>query len=112
LDSRCRSGYFGLAFERLVHDPAQRSISLDTSVARFTLTRHDNVVSCICDLWQDTPQGLEALRRRGAADSTFMISRKMPPKEFGQWLEALLLEDLGGDPEGEVEVKALLLETA
>ena len=107
MDSRTRSGFLGVQFERLVENRDLRSLVLDTPVARLTLTRHDNVVSCICELQQPSDESLEALRRRGAVEDMFMISPKLAPREFGGWLDRLLIEDLNGDDEMDVRVLEL-----
>lgn len=105
LDSRTRSGFLGVQFDRLVQaQEAPRRVMLDTDVARVTLTRHGNVVSCVCELHDPSPEGEEALRRRGAAEDTFMISPKLSGKDFGQWLDRLLVDDLGAHPESDVNV--------
>ena len=113
LDSRTRSGFLAVQFDKLVEarDTA-RSLVLETDVARLTLTLHSNVVSCLCELREPSQAGADALRRRGAVDNTFMISPKLAPRDFGQWLERLLLDDLGADPETEVAVVAQALEPA
>jgi len=113
LDSRTRSGFLAVQFERLVegHETTHTLILL-SEVARLTLTRHGNVVSCICELHEPTEEGLEALRRRGALEDTFMISPKLAPREFGLWLERLLVDDLGADPDSDVDVLELELEPA
>lgn len=103
-----RSGFLAVQFDRLAGGQAeQRSVVLETDVARVTLTRYENVVSCTCQLHAPSPEGLEALRRRGALDETFMISRKMPPRDFGVWLDRLLVEDLGADPEHQIRLLVL-----
>ena len=108
MDSRTRSGYLAVQFDRLVQGPdAPRSLILQTQVARLTLTRHGNVVSCMCELSQPSEESYEALRRRGAVDDTFMISPKLAAREFGIWLERLLVEDLGAPPDGSVSVLEL-----
>ncbi len=108
MDSRTRSGFLAVQFDRLVESrDAPRSIVLDAEVARFTLTRYDNVVSCGCDLRLPSPEGDEALRRRGAVDDTFIISLKLSPREFGLWLDRLLVEDLGADPDSDVQLLEL-----
>jgi hypothetical protein len=108
VDSRTRSGLLAVQFDRLADGQAeQRSVVFDADVARITLTRFDNVMSCTCELRRPSPEGFEALRRRGALEDTFMISRKLPPREFGSWLDRLLVEDLGADPEHEVRVLEL-----
>ncbi len=113
MDSRTRSGFLGVQFDRLVQSrEAPRRVLLDTDVARLILTRHGNVVSCVCELHQPTPAGLDALRRRGAADETFMISPNLSGKEFGAWLDRLLVDDLGADPESDVTVLEQVLEPA
>jgi hypothetical protein len=94
-------------FERLVEDRDLRSLVLDAPVARMTLTRHDNVVSCICELQAPSQEAYEALRRRGAVEDMFMISPKLSPREFGSWLDRLLVEDLAGDPDMDVHVLEL-----
>ena len=94
-----------MQFDRLVESrDTSRSLVLETDVARLTLALHANVVSCVCELHQPTPESTEAMRRRGAVDDTFMISPKLSPRDFGQWLERLLMDDLGADPELEVRV--------
>ncbi|HLG71976.1 MAG TPA: hypothetical protein VK009_16280 [Chloroflexota bacterium] len=94
-----------MQFDRLVQSrEAPRRIVLETDVAQVILTRHGNVISCICDLHTPTPEGLEALRRRGAAEDTFMISPNLSGKEFGAWLDRLLVDDLGAKPDSEVTV--------
>jgi len=113
LDSRTRSGFLAVQFDHLVEGrDTSRSLILETNVARLTLTLHANVVSCFCELHEPSEKGSEALRRRGAVDDTFMISPKLVPREFGQWLERLLLDDLGADPETEVNVFEQDLEPA
>ena len=113
LDSRTRSGFLAVQFDHLVEGrDTSRSLILETNVARLTLTLHANVVSCFCELHEPSEEGSEALRRRGAVDDTFMISPKLVPREFGQWLERLLLDDLGADPETEVNVFEQDLEPA
>ncbi|MFI5269601.1 MAG: hypothetical protein ACHQ7M_19675 [Chloroflexota bacterium] len=98
-------GFLGVQFDKLVESrEVSRSLVLDTDVARLTLTLHANVVSCMCELHQPSEEGSDALRRRGAVDDVFMISPKLAPRDFGQWLERLLLDDLGADPETEVHV--------
>ncbi|HEX6513322.1 MAG TPA: hypothetical protein VF157_13545 [Chloroflexota bacterium] len=94
-----------MQFERLVegHDQS-RSLVVDTDVVRLILTRHGNVVSCVCELRQPTQEGLEALHRRGAVDSVFMISPKLAARDFGAWLDRLLVEDLGADPDSQVRI--------
>ncbi|GEM_PF-3478671 len=104
LDSRTRSGYLAVQFDRLAEGKDTRCVSLVTDVARFVLRRHDNVVICVCELSQPSPAAEEGLRRRGAVDGTFMISPKLAPKDFGMWLDRVLLDDLGADPETGVEV--------
>ncbi len=100
-----------MQFDRLVQGPdAPRTLILQTDAAQLTLTRHGNVVSCVCELSDPSDEGYEALRRRGAVDDTFMISPKLQPREFGIWLERLLTEDLGADSGGHVTV--VELETA
>jgi len=95
-------------FDQLVdREDEPRSIILESEVARFTLIRFDNVVSCTCELRQPCPEGVEALHRRGALDGTFMISPKLSPREFGTWLDRLLVDDLGADPEGGIRVLEL-----
>jgi hypothetical protein len=108
LDSRTRSGFLAVHFERLAkgHD-VSRSVVLECDVALLTLTRHSNVVSCVCELHEPTSERLESLRRRGAVEGTFMITPKLPGREFGAWLDRLLVDDLGADPEGEVHVLEL-----
>ena len=102
-----------MQFDHLVEGrDTSRSLILETNVARLTLTLHANVVSCFCELHEPSEKGSEALRRRGAVDDTFMISPKLVPREFGQWLERLLLDDLGADPETEVNVFEQDLEPA
>ncbi len=97
-----------MQFDRLVQGPdAPRTLLLKTDVARFTLTRHDNVVSCVCELAERSLEGDEALRRRGAVDETFMISPKLSPREFGLWLDRLLVDDLGAPPDSGVSVLEL-----
>ena len=82
-----------MQFDRLVQGPdAPRTLIMQTDVAQLTLTRHGNVVSCVCELSDPSDEGYEALRRRGAVDDTFMISPKLQPREFGIWLERLLTE--------------------
>lgn len=108
MDCRTRSGFLGVQFERLVENRDVRSLVLATPVARFTLTRHDNVVSCICELGEPSEEAFEALRRRGAVEDTFMISPKLAPREFGLWLERMLIEDLKG--EADMDVRVLELE--
>jgi|SRR5581483_2652118 len=108
MDSRTRAGFLGVQFGRLVEDREVRSLVLDTDVARLTLTRHDNVVSCICELREPSDEGYDALRRRGAVEDMFMISPKLSPREFGLWLDQLLVEDLGAD--SEMDVRTLELE--
>jgi hypothetical protein len=113
LDSRTRSGFLAVQFDKLVEArDTTRSLVLETDVARMTLTLHSNVVSCHCDLREPTDAGADALRRRGAVDGTFMISPKLAPRDFGQWLERLLVDDLGADPETEVGVVEQALEAA
>ena len=105
MDSRTRSGFLAVQFERLAEGrDTPCSVVLETDVALLTLTRHANVVSCVCELHERTERGLDALQRRGAVEGMFMISPKLPGREFGAWLERLLIDDLGGDPEGEVRV--------
>jgi hypothetical protein len=113
LDSRTRSGFLGVQFDKLVKGGDRaRSLILETDVARLTLTLHANVVSCFCELHEPTDKGSDALRRRGAVDDVFMISPKLAPRDFGQWLERLLLDDLGADPATEVNVIQRELEPA
>src|SRR5207248_11189605 len=107
IDCRTRSGFLGVQFERLVENRDLRSLLLNTPVARLTLTRHDNVVSCVCELRAPSDEGFEALRRRGAVEDMFMISPKLAPREFGLWLDRLLVEDLDGEPDMEVDVLEL-----
>ena len=109
MDSRIRSGFFAVQFERLIASPDPRSVALDTPPARFLLTRYDNVVSCHCVLKIPDDQGVEALSRRGAVEGTFMIRRNLAPREFGMWLDQLLIDDLQADPGCQVE--ALTQET-
>jgi hypothetical protein len=105
LDSRSRSGFLGVQFERLVQGhAADRRVILGTGAASVILTRHGNVVSCVFDLHEPTDERLDALRRRGAADDTFMISPNLSARDFGLWLDRLLVEDLGADPESDVRV--------
>lgn len=95
----------GVQFDRLVQSrEAPRQVTLDTQVARLILTRHGNVISCVCDLHDPSPEGREALRRRGAAEDTFMISPNLSGKEFGGWLDRLLIDDLGAAEDSEVVV--------
>jgi hypothetical protein len=113
LDSRTRSGFLAVQFDKLVEGrDTSRSLILETNVARLTLTLHGNVVSCCCELHEPSEKGSEALRRRGAVDATFMISPKLVPRDFGQWLERLLMDDLGADPETGVDVVEQYLEPA
>lgn len=113
MDSRTRSGFLAVQFDKLVEArDTSRSLLLETDVARLTLTLHSNVVSCHCELREPTDARDDALRRRGAVGGTFMISPKLAPRDFGQWLERLLLDDLGADPETEVGVVEQALETA
>ncbi len=108
MDSRTRSGFLAVQFERLVQGrETSRTIVMECDVAIVTLTRHGNVVSCVCELHDPTEQNLDALRRRGAVDETFMISPKLAARDFGAWLEQLLIEDLKANPEGEVSVLEL-----
>lgn len=102
-----RQGFLAVQFERLVSGIESRTITLDTAVGRFALTRHDNVVVCACRLAEDDEDGAAALKRRGAVDEVFMISPKLPPKEFGLWLDRLLVDDLGAQAESSVVVLAL-----
>ena len=113
MDSRTRSGFLGVQFDKLVEGrDTSRCLILEADVARITLTLHGNVVSCHCELHEPTEKGAEALRRRGAVDDMFMISPKLSPRDFGQWLERLLLDDLGADPETEVSAIEEELEPA
>lgn len=113
MDSRTRSGFLAVQFDKLVEGrDTSHSLILETNVARLTLTLHANVVSCLCEPHQRTEARAEALRRRGAVDDTFMISPKLAPRDFGQWLERLLLDDLGADPETDVTVLPQELEPA
>jgi hypothetical protein len=108
MDSRTRSGFLAVQFERLTDGrDTSRSVVLECGVALLTLTRHGNVVSCVCELHEASDENLEALRRRGAVDGTFMISPKLPGREFGAWLERLLMDDLGADPGSDVGVLEL-----
>ena len=105
MDSRTRGGFLGVQFDRLVQSrEAPRRIVIETDVAQVILTRHGNVVSCVCDLHVPSPQSSEALRRRGAAEDTFMISPNLSGKEFGIWLDRLLVDDLGAALDSEVRV--------
>ena len=100
-----RSGFLAFQFERLVQGrDATRTLALDSEVARLVLTRHGNVVSCVCLLHEPTAEGLEALRRRGAVDGTFMITPNLCARDFGVWLDRLLTDDLGADPRSDVRV--------
>jgi hypothetical protein len=107
MDSRTRSGFLAVQFDRLADSSEQRSLVFEADVARVILVRYDNVISCTCELRSPSPASQDALRRRGAVDGIFMISRKLLPREFGVWLDRLLVEDLGSDPEGEVRVLEL-----
>lgn len=108
MDSRTRCGFLAVQFEQLVEAKDMRSIGLDTPVGRFLLTRHDNVVSCVCQLGLEMEHALQALRRRGAVEGTFMISHKLSPRDFGIWLDQVLIEDLGAELDVEVELLELL----
>lgn len=107
VDSRTRSGMLAVLFERLVEGQDSRTVAIAAQTMRFTLKRHGNVVSCVCELRDPTPEQRDALRRHGAVDDTFMISPKLPGREFGQWLDRLLVEDLGCDPTVELQVMDL-----
>lgn len=104
MDSRTRSGMLAVLFERLVEGQDSRTIAVATDQACFTLKRHGNVVSCVCELPNATLEQHDALRRHGAVEDTFMISPKLPGREFGQWLDRLLIDDLGCDPAVDVRV--------
>ncbi len=107
MDLRTRQGFLAVQFERLVEGVENRTIALDTSVGRFVLTRHDNVVTCVCHLNDADDKRQAALVRRGAVEGMFMISPKLPAKEFGIWLDRLLVDDLGADADGNVYVLAM-----
>ena len=102
-----------MQFDKLVEaGDTSRSLVLEADVARLTLTLHANVVSCFCELHEPSEKGSEALRRRGAVDDMFMISPQLAPRDFGLWLERLLLDDLGADPDTEVSAIQQELEPA
>jgi len=112
MDSRTRRGFAAVQFEQLVEDETARHLVLDTPVARFRLTRHDNVVSCIVELLQPVGTGIEALQRRGAVDGTFMISHKLAPRDFGIWIDQVLTEDLGATADVSIEVLSVFVSHA
>lgn len=102
VDSRTRRGLLAVQFDQVIRDPEVRTVTLETPVAQFRLTRYENVITCCCRLTRSTEAGEDALRRRGAVDGTFIISHKLAPRDFGVWLDQLLTDDLGLLPDAEV----------